>query len=290
MEIRELAPESYAEEGLGGLLETPEYPERLWLQGTLAPIGTTYLTVVGSRALSRYGKEACERLISGLAGYPVSIVSGLALGADACAHRAALAAGLHTVAIPGGGLSEIAIAPRTNLSLAREILKSGGTLLSEHPPDYLAHPYDFAARNRIMVGLARAVLLIEAGERSGTLITARLSGDYNRELLCVPHRLNDPHGYGAERFVRLGATLVTKSEHILEALGIEAAAPAQKVQASREPLSGLEAELFALLTQEKSRDELMRGSTRAAHEVLTALAALELKGLAREEYGVWRHV
>lgn len=216
MEIHKVAPILLSLK----LMEIPDPPEALWFIGTMPPKEYKTLAVVGSRALSEYGKEACEYLIAGLAGYPISIVSGLALGADACAHRAALKAGLHTVAVPGSGLDEKSIYPRTNLGLAKAILQSGGALISEHPPEYKAQAYDFPSRNRIMVGLSDAVLVIEAGTQSGTLITARLTADYNRDLLCVPHRIGDPHGEGANQFIRLGAVLVSEPLHILEALGI----------------------------------------------------------------------
>lgn len=202
------------------LREIPDVPMQLWMRGSLPPSSQKYLTVVGSREVSLYGREACASLIAGLSGYPITIVSGLALGTDACAHEAALAAGLHTIAFPGSGLNDAVIAPRTNFNLSQRILASGGALLSEYAPDQGAQPWMFPARNRLMVGIAHAVLMIEAGERSGTLITARLAGDYNRELLCVPHRLTDEHGYGAEVFLRIGATMVTKPLHILEALGL----------------------------------------------------------------------
>lgn len=204
------------------LREIPEVPKQLWMRGTLPSASHKLLTVVGSRNLSDYGREACDFLIQGLAGHPISIVSGLALGTDACAHEAALSAGLHTIAFPGSGLNDPVIAPRTNFELAKQILTAGGALLSEYEPDTTAQPWMFPARNRLMVGMADAVLVIEAGERSGTLITARLAGEYNRELLCVPHRLTDEHGYGAEIFLRLGATMVTKPIHILETLGVVA--------------------------------------------------------------------
>ena len=115
-EIRQLTPKDYP----GTLREIPDCPKKLWLLGTLPPKETKLLAVVGSRALSRYGQEACTRLISGLSGYPVSIVSGLALGGDACAHKAALRAGLHTIAVPGSGLDDRAMYPRANAELAKE--------------------------------------------------------------------------------------------------------------------------------------------------------------------------
>ncbi|HUY62783.1 MAG TPA: DNA-processing protein DprA [Candidatus Paceibacterota bacterium] len=283
MKIRELPRGEWP----APLLEIPQPPERLWLAGMLPPPGTKLLVVVGSRALSPYGRAACEGLIMGLAGYPVSIISGLALGTDACAHRAALAAGLHTIAIPGSGLDESVIYPRTNLGLAYDILAKGGALLSEKEPSHKPWLKEFPSRNRIMVGLADAVLIIEAGRKSGTLITARLAGEYNRELLCVPHRITDPHGVGPHLFIRLGAALAAEPVHVLEALGI----PPRETPAERPApaLEGAEAAVWALLEEPRTRDELLRANG-APGETLTALAALEVRGLIREELGAWRRL
>ncbi len=214
---RQLAKDEYP----APLLEIPQVPPALFARGSWAPEGTKYLAVVGSRDLSDYGREACESLIRGLKGYPISIVSGLALGADACAHKAALDAGLHTVAVLGSGIDDKGIHPRTNFGLAKDILAKGGMLLSEHPDGYSPHPHDFPARNRIVVGLSQATLIVEAGAQSGTLITARLTHEYNRDLLCIPHRITDPHSFGANLFIRLGATLVSEPSHVLEALHID---------------------------------------------------------------------
>ena len=280
--MRQLSPADYPE----GLREIPEIPSSLYIRGSLPPEGTVYLTVVGSRDLSSYGREAGERLITGLAGHPICIVSGLALGADACAHRAALAAGLHTIAFPGSGIGDRTIAPRTNAGLAAEILESGGALMSEYSPDTVAAPWMFPARNRLMVGIARAVLVLEAGERSGTLITARLSGEYNRDLLCVPYRIGDRGGYAANLFIRLGAALVAEPSHILEALGIRQERTVSDTTTL--DLTPKEQILFELLSQPRSRDEIIRDSGLPAHEVLTALVMLELRGVLKEEFGAWR--
>jgi DNA processing protein len=281
MEIRELAREAWPKQ----LLEIPQLPERLWIRGALPPKGTRLLTVVGSRAMTRYGQEACEKLIAGLAGYPISIVSGLALGVDACAHKAALAAGLHTLAVPGSGLGDGVLYPRANLGLAKELLEKGGGMLSEYPPDEPSRSYFFPERNRLMVGLADAVLVIEAGQKSGTLITARLAADYNRDLMCVPHRIADPHAFGPHLFIRLGATLVTEPLHILEALKI---APREAAETKVAPIDLEDAELavWSMLQEPKTRDEILRGGGNAG-ELLTALVALELRGLIREEFGAW---
>lgn len=280
--IQELSPSDYPVQ----LREIPKPPEKLWTLGSFPAPGTKYLAVVGSRALTSYGREACQKLIEGLAGYPVTIVSGLALGADACAHRAALHAGLHTIAIPGSGLGKDILYPRANVRLAEDILAAGGLLLSEHPPDHQAREYDFPSRNRIMVGLADAVLMIEAGERSGTLITARMAGDYNRQLLCVPHRIGDPHAHGSQVFLRVGATLVSESAHILEALGIEA--HAEQRELPLEQLTSTERAVYEILEEPRERDAILRTTSLPAPETLSALGMLELKGYVRHEFGLWR--
>ena len=284
MEIRELAREEWPVQ----LGEIPQPPERLWARGVMPPAGTKLLTVVGSRAMTRYGQEACQRLISGLAGYPISIVSGLALGVDTCAHKAALDAGLHTLVVPGSGLDDEVLYPRSNRAFAKEILQAGGGFISEYAPDTPSHVRYFPERNRIMVGLSDAVLVVEAGQKSGTLITARLAAEYNRDLLCIPHRIGDPHAFGPHLFIRLGAALVTEPIHILEALKIP---PRETASTSIAPSDLEDAELviWSMLEEPMTRDEILRGAGGAANpgEVLTALVSLELRGLIKEEFGAW---
>lgn len=283
MDSRRLSPNDYPE----GLRHIPEPPKQLYARGSWAPEGTKYLAVVGSRALSSYGREACERLIAGLAGYPISIVSGMALGADACAHKSALKAGLHTVAVLGSGVDDASVYPRSHTTLAKDILSAGGMLISENEDGYRARPEDFPKRNRIVVGISQAVLVVEAGEKSGTLITARLTHEYNRDLLCIPHRIGDPHGFGAHLFLRLGAVLTATPEHILEALHIEPRAEGARADIS---LQGDERVLYDLLDEPLAKDDLIRASQLPAQQALTALVMLELKGVIKEEFGTWRRV
>jgi DNA processing protein len=287
MEIRELGREEWPEQ----LLEIPQLPERLWLRGTLPPAGTKLLTVVGSRAMTRYGQEACQMLIAGLAGYHISIVSGLALGIDTCAHKSALSAGLHTLVLPGSGLGDNVLYPRSNRPFAKEILARGGGFLSEYAPDTVSHVRYFPERNRLMVGLADAVLVIEAGQKSGTLITARLAAEYNRDLLCIPHRIGDPHSFGPHLFIRLGAALVTEPLHILEALGIPPRESAARGVAPGD-LEDTELVIWDMLDEPKKRDEILRAGGAGANtgELLTALVALELRGLIKEEFGAWHRI
>ncbi len=269
------------------LKEIPDPPKNIFTRGNWAKDETVCLAVVGSRALSSYGQQACEKLISGLSGYPISIVSGLALGADACAHKSALSAGLHTIAVLGSGVDDASIYPRAHAGLAREIIEKEGLLLSEHKDGYKARPEDFPKRNRIVVGLSHAVLIIEAGEKSGTLITARLASEYNRDLLCVPHRIGDPHGFGAHLFLRLGAVLVSEPAHILEALSIS-------IKSEDAPrifnLEGNEKIVFDLLSEPLAKDDLLRTCNLQVGDALSALITLELKGIITESFGLLRRL
>lgn len=285
MEIRELEKSEWP----GQLLEIPQPPERLWVRGAMPPAGHKLLAVVGSRAMTRYGQEACEKLITGLAGYPISIVSGLALGVDTCAHKAALAAGLHTLALPGSGLGDNVLYPRSNRGFAKEILERGGGMLSEYEPDEASRVFYFPERNRLMVGISDAVLVIEAGQKSGTLITARLASEYNRDLLCIPHRIGDPHAFGPHLFIRLGAALVTEPLHILEVLKIPPReGPSTGVAPS--DLEDAELVIWNMLEEPLTRDEILRASSTNAGDTLTALVALELRGLVKEEFGAWHKI
>lgn len=299
MDIRELAAEEWqATEWGARLSEIPEPPGVLWARGAMIPAGNKALAVVGSRAMSRYGEEACQVLLAGLAGYPVSIISGLALGIDTAAHKAALAAGLHTLAFPGSGLRDDVLYPRSNRAFAAQLLEKGGGMLAEYPPDEPSRVHYFPERNRLMVGAADAVLIVEAGPKSGTLITARLAADYNRDLLAIPHRLGDPHGFGPHLFIRLGAALVSEPLHILEALKIP---PKESgaAQSAAPDLAGPELLVWEILAEPLPRDELLRAASSGgtgpgpsrglgAGDIMTALIALELRGLVKEEFGCWR--
>src|SRR3989338_173579 len=202
------------------LREITDPPEKLYLKGTLPSEDHKWLCVVGSRKYTNYGEEVCEKLIEGLRGYPVVIVSGLALGMDAIAHRAALSAKLPCVAVPGSGLDPSVLYPATNRRLADEILKAGGVILSEFDPTFRATSLSFPQRNRIMAGLSDAVLVIEAEKRSGTLITARLATEYNRYVFTIPGSIFSASSAGPHMLLRLGATPITSQEDLLNALGL----------------------------------------------------------------------
>lgn len=269
------------------LREIPDRPKQLHARGVLPPREHKWLAVVGSRACTDYGRRACRYLIEGLRGYPVVIVSGLAYGIDAEAHRAALDNGLITVAVPGSGLDWNALYPRAHVGLAREILAAGGALLSEFKPDMKATEYSFPQRNRIMAGLSNATLMIEAKEKSGTLVTAKLTVEYNRDLLCVPGSIFAEESKGIHQFLRLGATAITSPEDLLAALGI-VVREHESLSSLRTDLSPQEVRVFELLASARSRDDLLAALDLPITEANILLSTMEIKGLIIEELGVVR--
>lgn len=267
------------------LREIPGAPKQLYLRGTLPSTDLRWLAVVGSRACTTYGERALKYLIDGLRGYPVVIVSGLAYGIDALAHRAALDAGLLTVGIPGSGLDWDVLYPRANVGLAREILAAGGALLSEFNPDMRATDYTFPQRNRIMAGLACATLVIEAKEKSGSLITAKLAAEFNRDLLVVPGSIFSAESRGTHQFLKLGAVPITSVEDLLQALDL---APREKRELLRADVSDEERAIFEILASPMSRDELLEQLDLPVSEANILLSMMEIKGLIVEELGVVR--
>jgi DNA processing protein len=214
------------------------------------------------------------------------IVSGLAYGADACAHKVALNVGLPTVAVPGSGLDYSVMYPRANVALAKEIIAKGGAHLSEFEPKMEARDHTFPQRNRIMVGLTHATLVIEAKERSGSLITARLATEYNRELLVVPGSIFSATSKGTHQFLKLGATPATEPEDILRALGI---AENEKSKPSEySDISLYEQKVLHILLTPCPRDQLLATLSLPISEANILLSTMEIKGLIKEELGVVR--
>ncbi len=204
------------------LLEIPYPPKTLTIRGSLKRIiGTVLITFVGSRNHTQYGKDACVAIIHGLKDYNVTIVSGLALGIDSIAHEAALAVGLPTLALPGSGLDENALYPRRHRVLALRILENGGALLSEFDASQKGMPWTFPQRNRLLAGISVMTVLIEAEEKSGTLITARLATDYNKTVGAVPGPIDSATSFGTNELLKLGAVPITSAQDIVHELNLE---------------------------------------------------------------------
>ncbi|HET8575054.1 MAG TPA: DNA-processing protein DprA [Candidatus Paceibacterota bacterium] len=286
-EIQELPKENFPPL----LLEIPDQPKRLRFRGQLPAPESTLLCIVGSRKYTPYGKEACEALVASLAGSGVTIVSGLALGIDAIAHEAALRAGLPTVAVPGSGLSWEAIYPKTNFQVAKEILSQGGALLSEFADDHHPRPESFPQRNRIMAGMSHATLIIEAEERSGTLITARLAMDYNRDVCVVPAGIFSDSSKGSNRLLREGAHPITDPEDLLEILGIKKDPEKKGDQLQLfEGASDEERAVWQILDEPKEKEEVLRALSLSITQANILLSSMEIKGMIRESMGKLRRV
>jgi DNA processing protein len=258
------------------LSEIPDPPKTIFYKGNLPPPELTLLTVVGSRKYTSYGRQVVEHLISGLKGYPIGIVSGLALGIDTLAHQTALKNKLYTLAVPGSGLADSVLYPASNKKLARDILEQGGGLLSEFEENQVAMPWTFPRRNRIMAGMAPATLLIEASEKSGTLITARLAADYNREVMVVPGSIFSSNSYGVHQFLKLGATPVTTPLDILEVLKVQAQ---ESASAKTDPITDpVWTTILNNLNEPRTKDELVRLTNETTEKVGIALSGLEIEG------------
>ena len=269
------------------LREIPEPPQTLFYQGQIFKTDENFLTVVGSRRMSHYGREVCEKLIAGLQNYPITIVSGLALGIDTVAHQSALRAKLRTIAFPGSGLDQSVLYPRSNLKLAEKIVEAGGLLISELAPTQKATPYTFPRRNRLMAGLSKATLIIEASQKSGTLITARLALDYNREVLAVPGAITWPNSFGPNYLIREGAIPITSSVDILQVFGFEPENSDQQLKLIPEDLSTDELKILKLIQAgETNIDQMIIDSKLSAPVVNTILMLLEIKGLISNKNGI----
>lgn len=279
MKIRDLDKEEFP----SLLREINDPPVSLRIVGSI-PKTEKYLAVVGSRKYSEYGKAVCEKLIEGLAGYSITIVSGLALGIDSIAHRSALKAGLPTIAIPGSGLSEKVLYPTSHRNLAKEIVESGGCLLSEFPDDTPGYPSNFPQRNRIVAGMSNAALIIEAELQSGTLITSKLATEYNRDVLTVPNSIFSKTSEGPHMLLRIGATPITSSADIISALGLT---PHNNLFEKRDykNCSADEHEIISLLSEPMSRDEVIRKIGKPVYATQTVLATMEIKGIIQEVLG-----
>jgi DNA processing protein len=280
--IRELKKKEFPPQ----LLEIPQPPEKLFIRGNLPGPNTKLLCVVGSRRYTNYGKEACEKLITGLRGYDVAIVSGLAIGIDGIAHEAAVNAGLKTIAIPGSGLGVSSIHPIAHIGLAKKILDSGGCMLSEYEQDFKATLWSFPQRNRISAGLSCAVLIVEAETKSGTMITSRLATEYNKDVLTVPGNIFSKTSGGPHLLIRLGATPITKPEELLLALGFESKDSAPRnLELEYSECSPEEKMVIEILREPMPKDDLLRALDMPIGQANAVLSVMELKGLISEKLG-----
>lgn len=196
------------------LRDIEKAPEKLYVLGNEKILETDGIAVIGSRAYSEYGKIYATKFAKELAQQGLTIISGMAKGIDAFAHEGALKVKGKTIAVLGGGFNYIY--PEENIGLMEEILKKGGTVISEYPPDTEPNSKRFVERNRIVSGLSIGVLVIEAMYRSGTSITAKLAKEQYKTVFCLPSNLDRKNGIGTNKLIKEGAKLVTEANDILD--------------------------------------------------------------------------
>jgi DNA processing protein len=273
----------------------PDPPLVMFQRGRPACLHSPAVAIVGARRASRLGLETARTLACTLANSGVQVVSGLALGIDSAAHEGALMAGTEaaeggqTIAVLGSGLGFVQ--PITNIPVAEAIVRQGGLLLSEYPISTRARPHHFPERNRLISGLVDVVVVIEAGERSGSLITARLALEQGREVLAVPGAISLPNSRGVNWLLKQGAGLVDSAQDVFDAL--DARGHSAKVAGAMTGVSSPEADLTAsartLLAAIRevttTLDELCVSSGESVARVSAELAELELKGFVARTGG-----
>jgi DNA processing protein len=274
----------------------PTYPERLraiadpplvlFVRGTLDPDDCLAVAVVGARRAGEYGRRVATELAEGLAQAGITVVSGLAAGIDGAAHRGALGGGGRTVAVMATGIDRVY--PSWHAALARDIA-SHGALLTEFACGAPPLQFHFPQRNRIIAGLAVGTVVVEAAERSGSLVTAGYAVEQGREVFAVPGPVGMPHHRGSHRLIQQGAGLVTSVDDVLEALApaLRARVAAVRAAAATAALSADERRVLAALGPAAAHiDAIVPRSGMAAGRVLETLLALELRGLVEQRPGM----
>lgn len=275
MKINRISPDSNV--FLKVLTNIAKPPKKLYFIGSLPTVRQPTVAIVGTRKPTTYGREVTHKLAYDLAKQGVTIVSGLALGIDGIAHRAALEAGGTTIAVLANGLPHIY--PVSHKSLGQQIIQQGGAIISEYEPETSARGYQFLERNRIVSGLADAIIITEAAARSGTLNTAAHALEQGKEIFVVPGNITSPLSAGCNALLKQGARPATEARDILEAI-----APELLTNQSQLPLGTTPEETTIIqLLQSGIRDgdELQRQSHIPADVFATTLTMLELQGTIR---------
>jgi DNA processing protein len=263
------------------LRHIPDPPMALYVTGSWEVLSRRAVAVVGARRCTRPGAAMAHSLGCDLARAGVVVVSGLARGIDAAAHRGALSAGV-TVAVLGGGLARIY--PASHRGLAAEILRTGGAMVSELPPHEGPRKHHFPERNRLISGLSLGVVVVEAGERSGSLITARLALEQGREVLAVPGSVTNPVARGCHRLLRDGAALVECTADVLNAVGV--APPGPDRGSAVAPTSRELAQVLAAIAADVTPfDAVVAASGLGAEACAAHLVTLELHGFVEQTPG-----
>lgn len=266
------------------LREIATAPPVFYAVGELLEVDQWAVAVVGTRRLTAYGRQVTRELVTGLVRNNITVVSGLARGIDAIAHKTALEAGERTIAVLGSGVD--CIYPPENRTLAKGIMNGQGAILSEYALGVQPESKNFPPRNRVISGLAMGVVVVEAGQKSGALITTNYAVDQNREVFAVPGPINSPASKGPNKLIQEGAKLVTSVDDILEELNLQMVPERTAVQLAL-PESAEEALLMSHLSSQPIHvDALCRSTEMPSAMVSSTLTLMELKGMVQQVGGM----
>jgi DNA processing protein len=265
------------------LKEIDQPPPILYVRGVLTPEDEWSVAIVGTRKVTAYGRQVAEEVAGTLANNGVTIVSGLARGVDSIAHQAAVNAGGRTLAVLGNGID--LVYPPENRKLATQVIEHGA-LISDYPLGTQPDGVNFPPRNRIISGLSLAVIIVEAGQTSGALITASFAAEQGRDVFAVPGNINAPQSLGTNRLIRDGAQPLLSPQDVLEALNLTMVTEHQAAQVTL-PTDPVESRLYKLLSQQPMHVDEIRAQADLPIEAVSAtLAMMELKGMVRQVGGM----
>ena len=260
------------------LKEIDSHPKTLYVKGNFRASDKNAVAIVGSRKMTSYGKEVARKFGEELASLGVTIVSGLARGVDSEAHKGALLAGGRTIAILGGGLDDIY--PSENTMLARKISQNG-CLLSEYPLGHPALPHNFAARNRIISALSKAIVVVEGESKSGTLLTVKHGLDQGKTIFAVPGQITSPLSRAPNFLIKEGAIIATDTQDILDELNMQLMVDHEEVEKIL-PEDKIELRLLATIANEPLHlDEIVRISNVSISQASSKIIGMEIKGLVK---------
>lgn len=260
------------------LKKIPDAPKILYYRGNFIP-DENYFAIVGTRRASSYGQQASLEIAGNLADAGLTIVSGMAPGIDTFVHKICVEKGKRTVAVLGTGLDEKSIYPRQNLELSRKIIETGGCLISELPPGTHGSNFTFPKRNRIISGLSLGVLIVEAKEKSGSLITSNYAKEHSKKIFAVPGPIFSSNSKGPNKLIKNGAKMVENANDILRELGLQSFDFAQ----DKFSAENLEEKLIlnALKEEPLYVDNIIEKTKLKAGAVATTLALMEISGKIR---------
>lgn len=265
-------------------------PKQLYFKGNIELLNENMIAIIGSRNCSERGGNLAEKFAAELFDQGLTIVSGMAKGIDTAAHKGTLKAKGKTIAVLGSGFNHIF--PEENRELYHDIIKEGGLVISEYPPDIKPSPEKFLERNRIISGLSIGILVVEAAYRSGTSVTARIAKEEKRKVFVLPHEIEDSHGKGTNQLIRKGAILITSTKEIIEEIPflkykkVVEKKQEKAVKNKREPTKKEQSEIYQMIEKGiSSINQIHKESKKSIQQINQIILILEIEGYIKKVAG-----